>query len=259
VQVHHKPTKILIVGKSGSGKTTYLLRYIKHSEHAHVFIFDHKLEFQEREGIPVSCSIDECVERLKKGEKYISYHYAAEFPGDSETAFQFYSEWVFEVCKVLREDGKSRLFAADEVNRFTGTADMGWSFRQLIEDGRLQGLDFIGTSHAANQIHNRLRLQLSEIVALRTLDPRPLAFLEENGFDPEAVKALPTGAFIVKDLDTDEFTTGKLFSCAREKNEVIPREEQEPSPAPPTPQEQDHALSRPTENRSLPGGGSGPQ
>jgi hypothetical protein len=245
MQVHHKPTKILIVGKSGSGKTTYLLRYIKHSDHAQVFIFDHKLEFQEREGILVSNSIDDCTERLKKGEKFISYHYAEEFPGDSETAFQFYCEWIFEVSKVLREDGKSRLFAADEVNRFTGTSDMGWSFRQLIEDGRLQGLDFIGTSHAANQIHNRLRLQLSEIVALRTLDPRPLAFLEENGFDPEAIKSLPTGAFIVKDLDNDSFTSGKLFSCAQAKSEVHPEKDRPPTgPEQPPPEKIEYALPR---------------
>lgn len=221
MQVHHKPTKILIVGKSGSGKTTYELRYVKNSpDHVTVFIFDHKGEFEEREGIPVCYSIDECAERVKKGEKFISYNYADEFPGNSEDAFQLFCEWVFEVCKILRADGKARLFACDEVNRFTGTGDMGWAFRQLIEDGRLQGLDFIGTSHAANQIHNRLRLQLSEIVALRTLDPRPLAFLEENGFDGEEVKALPTGSYIVKDLDTDEFTRGKLFTCTRKKEPV---------------------------------------
>ena len=163
-----------------------------------------------------------------------------------------------QICKALREDGQARLFAADEVNRFTGTADMGWSFRQLIEDGRLQGLDFVGTSHAANQIHNRLRLQLSEIVALRTLDPRPLAFLEENGFDPEAVKQLPTGAYMVKDLDTDEFTSGKLFSCAKEKSAVNPEKPEASSETSPQtlPESQDHALPRTPQDRSLSGSGS---
>jgi hypothetical protein len=250
VQVHHKPTKILIVGKSGSGKTTYELRYVRNSGHATVFIFDHKQEFEEREGIPASISIDECTERLTKGEKFISYHYAHEFPGDAENAFQFFCEWVYEICKALRDDGKERLFACDEVNRFTGTGDMGWAFRQLIEDGRLQGLDFVGTSHAANQIHNRLRLQLSEIVALRTLDPRPLAFLQENGFPVEEIKALPTGAFIAKDLDTDTFTRGKLFSCASSKEEVEPAKEpddvapSDPEPTPPPSPTEKHALSR---------------
>lgn len=222
MQIHHKPTKILIVGKSGSGKSTYQLRYVQHSAFQRYFIFDHKLEFAERLGIKPSSSIDEMAERLGKGERYLSYHYAEEFPGSSEDGFQFFCEWAYEIAKELRDDGGTSLFVCDEVNRFTTTSDMGWAFRQLIEDGRLQGLDFIGTSHAANQISNRLRLQLSEIVALRTLDPRPLAFLEECGFDPEEVSALPTGAFITKDLDTDEFTRGKLFACAEQKKVVEP-------------------------------------
>jgi hypothetical protein len=220
MQVHHKPTKILIVGKSGSGKTTYMLRYVMHSGHETVFIFDHKGEFEEREDLVPSLTLDDCGERLKNGEKIVCYQHHSEYPGDADVGFQDFCAWVFRVCRVLREDGKSRLFVCDEVNRFTGTSDMGDDFRCLIEDGRLQGLDFIGTSHAANQIHNRLRLQLSEIVALRTIDPRPLQFLEENGFNPEEVKELQTGEFIAKDLDNDEFSRGKLFSCAQRKETV---------------------------------------
>ncbi len=253
MQIHHKPTKILIVGKSGSGKSTYQIRYVQNADYAQIFLFDHKNEFEQRLGIVPAYSIDECTEQIKQGQKYISYCYAEDYPGDSENAFQFYCEWVYEICKVLREDGKARLFATDEVNRFTGTADMGWSFRQLIEDGRLQGLDFIGTSHAANQIHNRLRLQLSEIVALRTLDPRPLAFLEENGFDPEAVKSLPVGSYIIKDLDRDEFRTGKLFSCPREKEGVEPEHTEKVSSETSNEKINDHALPNPNQDRPVPG------
>jgi hypothetical protein len=216
MQIHHKPTKILIVGKSGSGKSTYQIRYVLNGNYDRIFIFDHKNEFEERMRVVPCYSLDECTESLKRGDRFVSYMYAEEFPGDSETAFQVYCEWCYEICKILNTDGKKSLFACDEVNRFTGTSEMGWSFRQLIEDGRLQGLDFCGTSHAANQIHNRLRLQLTEIVALRTHDPRPLAFLEENGFDVEEVKSLPIGSFVLKDLDHDIFKRGKLFSCATE-------------------------------------------
>jgi hypothetical protein len=229
MQVHHKPTKILIVGKSGSGKSTYQIRYVENAPYARVFLFDHKLEFEERLGVAACDSTDALVEQIKKGERFLSYHHSSDFPGDSENGFQFFCEWVYEITKVLRDDGQKSLFACDEVNRFTGTSDMGWAFRQLIEDGRLQGLDFCGTSHAANQIHNRLRLQLTEIVALRTLDPRPLAFLEENGFDPEQVKNLPVGAFITKDLDNDTFVTGKLFSCAQKEKVVKAENVEEPT------------------------------
>jgi GTPase SAR1 family protein len=225
--VHHRPTKILIVGRSGSGKTTYLIRYVEHApNYDTIFLFDHKGEFEHRIGIVPCNSIEECEEKLKKGEKHISYFYANDYPGDSAGAFQFYCDWAYAVTRARVESGFKgmSLFVCDEVNRFTGTSDLGYEFGQLIEDGRLWGLDFIGTSHAANQIHNRLRLQLSEIVALRTKDVRPLAFLEECGFDTEEVKNLPIGSYIAMDCDTDEFTRGKLFSCVQTEKDVSPDE-----------------------------------
>ncbi len=224
MQVDNPSNKILILGRSGYGKTTYLIRYIQNAEYDHVFIFDHKLEFQQRLGIVSHNTIDECAQALSKGEKNISYHYREEFPGDPDSAFRFYCEWTYEMARVIQ--GKT-LLAIDEVNRFTGTGDMVWEFGQAIEDGRLNGLDFAGTSHAANQIHNRLRLQLSEIIAFRSKDKRPLDFLQENGFPIEEVKALPKGAFILMNCDNDTFVRGKLFSCARGQKEVEPDEPQE--------------------------------
>lgn len=229
---------------SGSGKTTYLLRYLEHSGHHRVFIFDHKLETQARLGIPACFSTEEMVEKVKKGEKFISYHHAEEYPGLSDNAFAFFSEWVFEVCKALCEDGKKSLFVCDEVNRFTGNQNMVWEFGQTIEDGRLQGLDFIGTSHAANQIHNRLRLQLSEIVALRSKDVLPLKFLEENGFNADEIRNLQTGEFITKNLTDDSFKKGKLFSCAGKAPRAKPQKTEDNS----NPETKENALPKTSAN-----------
>jgi hypothetical protein len=215
-----------------------------------VFIFDHKLEFQQRLKIKACMSTEEVIEMMEKGQKYYSYHHSQDFPGMAEEGFQYFCEWVYEVCKIMRTDKKKTLFVCDEVNRFTNTSDMGYAFRQLIEDGRLQGLDFIGTSHAANQINNRLRLQLTEIVALRTIDQRPLNFLEESGFDIDKIRSLPIGAYISKDLDTDTFTEGKLFS--RQRAEKMPQSEDTNAPDN-QPIEDTHAISDSPEDRQLSG------
>lgn len=231
MQVHHKPVKILIGGKSGSGKTTYLIRYVRNSDYTRYFVFDHKNEFENRMGLSTAYSLEEVSEALKRGDRYISYHHSSEFPGDVETAFQVFCEWSYEVCKAMegQKDGAAgnSLFVCDEVNRFTTTSDLGFGFKQLIEDGRLQGLDLVATSHAQNQISNRLRLQLSEIVALRTQDQRPLQFLEEEGFDVDKVRGLATGEYIVKDMNREIFTHGKLFSCNDGSNELEPENSDE--------------------------------
>jgi hypothetical protein len=210
MQLHHKPTKILLVGMSGSGKSVYQSRFVAAStdNYDRIFIFDHKLEFLERMKIIPCYNEQALIHCLERGDKFISYNHTSDFPGDSETAFQFFSEWVFEMSKALQ--GRN-LFVTDEINRFTTSSEMGWEFRQLIEDGRLQGLDFIGTAHSANSISNKLRLQLSEIVALRTKDKRALEFLDDCGFDTDEITRLETGQFICYTEVTGEFTRGRLF------------------------------------------------
>lgn len=220
MQVHHNPTKILICGKSGVGKTTYMQRYFENAGYNWVFIFDHKSESLTRLGIEPSYSVEEMLEKLKEGQRVISYNHTQEYPGDAKSAFAFFCEWVYETCKILGESGGKSLFVGDEVNRFTSTSggDKDWEFNQLIEDGRLQGLDFIGTSHATNQINNRLRLQLSEVVAMKVNPGQgPLSFLEDLGFDVERVVQLKKGQFISLDLEGDTgFTEGKLFSTGQD-------------------------------------------
>jgi hypothetical protein len=209
VQIHHKPTKILIVGRSGSGKSTYEIRFVSAAKYDRIFIYDHKMEFAIRLGVETCFNVDDLNKALEEDRRVIAYNNTEDFPGDSTAGFEFFCEWVFEVAKVMQVKS---LFVADEINRFTTTSEMGWEFRQLIEDGRLQGLDFIGTAHAGNQISNRLKLQLTEIVALNSRDKRPLEFLDEAGFDIEEITKLEVGQFVTLMLETGVFTRGRLFA-----------------------------------------------
>lgn len=251
MQVHHKPTKILILGMSGQGKTTYMIRFVEHAPYKRIFVFDHKLEFLERCGYEPCYDMASCAESLKRGDRIISYHSSEEFPGMAEEAFQEYAQWVYEVCKIINDEKGNALFVCDEVNRFTDTGDLGDGFKVLIEDGRLQGLDFIGTSHAANQISNRLRLQLSEIVTFQTHDKRPLNFLDESGFDCDAVEALTLGEYICKDMETNSFYTGRLFSVDKKRVETLDEEKGSTATQLQT-EEPQHALSpSPTDSTTV--------
>lgn len=224
MQIHHKPTKILTIGCSGSGKTTFVIRFVEVAdEYEYKFIFDHKREFQVRMGIEPCANVEEMLERIEKGERTISFAPDVEWPGQKEDAFQFFAEWVFEMAKALQT---SCLFVCDEVNRLTNVNNLGWEFKQLIEDGRLQGLDFIGTAHNANRISGDLRAQITEIICFRTVDRLPLEFVEECGFDPEEVSKLGLGEYISRNTETGEIKRGRLFS-KKSKPPAEPEEEAE--------------------------------
>jgi hypothetical protein len=219
MQVHHKPTKIIVTGQSGSGKTTYVIRFIRNSsDYQHVIIFDHKLEFCEREKIEPCFDRDSLVERIVAGDKLVSYSPLEDFPGNSIAGFSWFCEWCYEIARAI--ESRRILFVCDEFNRFTDNNSVGWEFTQAIEDGRLWGLDFIGTAHGGNQVHNRIRSQFTEVVAFHTEDKTPLEFLEEQGFDCDEVRSLAIpGEFITKDCVKTKFVRGKLFSLTDKKKE----------------------------------------
>jgi len=191
------------------GKTTYLIRYVKNSSYRQYFIFDHKHEFQAREGILPFTDSQEMLEAFIRGEKYISYSPIDEYPGDEQAAFEWFCRWVYNIVRQV--DTGEYLFVCDEVNTFTDAYNAGQSFNQIIKDGRLWGIDFAGTAHAGNQINNRLRMQLSEVVTFHIEDETAVKFLVSLKFNEDEIYALRKGEFILKDCNQGIFERGHLF------------------------------------------------
>ena len=48
MQIGHRRFHLGIFGGSGTGKTTYALKFISHAPARHVFLFDAEAEFSER-------------------------------------------------------------------------------------------------------------------------------------------------------------------------------------------------------------------
>jgi hypothetical protein len=81
----------------------------------------------------------------------------------------------------------------------------------VLETGRRYGLDAAMISQQPNLIHNRIRNQLTEVVTFQQMDPTAVDWLETVGFDPEAVRALRPGQFLVRNLNSGAQTNGKVF------------------------------------------------
>lgn len=204
MNIAHKPTKLLVTGKSGSGKSTYWLKFIRNSGYAKYFIYDHELEFHLRTGIPAVQSITE--EAIRENQ-FLVYDPAREWPGSAPDGFNYFSELVYRVCQQF--PGK-KLFACDELQKLLGTDTVSPEFSTLIETGRREEIDTAFVSQQPNLIHNRIRNQLTEVVTFAQVDRRAIQFLEDVGYQETEVRGLQELEFISLDLMTMSQRKGQI-------------------------------------------------
>jgi DNA helicase HerA-like ATPase len=211
----HKSQKVLIVGDSGSGKTTFWLNFVTKSEHKLKLIFDAEGEYIMRGKHGIICyepkQLQETCERVLAGEaesNIVIFDPSIQFAGDLENGFAWFCEWVFEVSKLAPMVPK--LLATDELQNLIGTDIIADSFRKVLETGRRYGLDFIAITQALNLIHNRVRNQITELVVFRTQEENALKYLKSRGFDPDEVSNLRDLNYIAKDMRGNAVSKGKL-------------------------------------------------
>lgn len=204
----HRPSKVVIVGASGCGKTTLWLRMISDSKADFKFVFDSEGEFADRAKVQPAYLLTELTEQTTAG--LAVYDPVRVWPGRSQDAFDFFCDYVLSVSATIR--GK-KLFCCDELQRFVGSGkeEISPELSALLETGRRYELDFLGIAQSANLINTRLRNQLTRIISFRQSDERAVRFLEQNGFDAEAVRGLKPGQYIDRDLQTGQTKTGRVF------------------------------------------------
>jgi ABC-type dipeptide/oligopeptide/nickel transport system ATPase component len=207
MQLAHRPTKLLITGKSGSGKSTYFTRFVTSWPAAWRFIYDHEGEFAQRTGLPAAHTPREMLEHLS-ARRWVIFDPAAAFPGDVQRGFAFFSEWAFSVSQRLQ--GK-KLFCCDELQKLTGTNQVGWELACVVETGRRYEIDTCFISQQPNLIHNRLRNCLSEVATFAQVDANAIQFLAEVGFNEESVRALRPGEYLCRNLNTGAEERGRVF------------------------------------------------
>jgi GTPase SAR1 family protein len=205
----HQSRKILVTGQSGQGKSTYFARFLSHSFktfYDKIFVYDHIGEMAYRLNIAPALSVDDLSRQWEEG--FICYDPAEMFPGETDSGWNFYCEWVFDRCR--NNLGMTKLIAVDELQLFSSTAQLSWEQCCVVETGRKYELDFLGISQQMNLVHNRLRNQLTELVSFRQEEQLIIDALEERGFSPEVLRSLKKGEFIGRNFQTGDTFTGTL-------------------------------------------------
>lgn len=200
-----------MTGRSGTGKTEFLGRYVLSSEYPLVLVFDGQGELSQRWRINPVVDPELLLAAVEKRSRcrVVLFDPAWAFPGNLAGGFSFWSDWCFSISEAIEGP---KLAVVDELQQLVDTYGISDSFCAMTETGRRAELDMAVATHSFNLVHNRLRNQLSEVVTFAQVDPRAIEKLEEIGFDPEELPRLPEGSYVSLDLLQWSFERGRLWS-----------------------------------------------
>jgi len=220
MQLSHSPTKILIAGNSGSGKSTFATAVLCNSLQTYKFIFDQEGESQERLGFAAARDEEGLLEQLEQG--WVVFDPSEMFPGQNDEALEFFCRWCFDVKKAInledKENGRpfsTALFFCDELQNLVDAHNVPYGLRLIMETGRRQGIDTLLVTQQPNSIHNRTRNQLTEIVAFSQVDKNAVDFLEHLGFDPDVIRTLDAGQFRLLNVRSRIYQIGHVDLAKR--------------------------------------------
>lgn len=202
----HKPNRLLITGRSGTGKTEFLLRYCEavQDRYNRLCIFDPESQLAVRAKQPILSSVEE----LEDPPHWACWNCNDVYPGDWLGGFEFYCDYVFTAAQ-SRNDRS--LFVCDEVQKLVSTDEVPFDLSCVIETGRVWEIDTVFVTQQVNLIHNRIRNQQTQICTFRQNDERAIKPLVEFGFDESAIRNLDTGEYICRN-DRGEESAGNIFS-----------------------------------------------
>lgn len=207
----HRSNKLLIVGASGTGKTTYATRYLLACRDAQVFIYDHQGDIAPRLGSASLVDYDALVAAVGARQRFVCFDPVDLYPGELAAGFDFFCEFVVGVGGAT--PGR-KIFVCDEVHMVTSTFADGlpWTFAHMLETGRKIEIDLVLVSQQPNLCHNRIRQQATEVVAFLCGDKSATEYLVNDcGFDPDEVLALREGEYICRDRRRGLQARGKLW------------------------------------------------
>jgi len=184
------PCSTLLVGMTGSGKTTFALRYLLNVSAACRFVFDDLGQVAGRLHGSHASTSNELEAAL--ATRWVIFNPHRMFPGDCENAFRFFCQWAYDCSR--RGPGK-KVFLADEVWRWCSPQGIPKELAALAQMGRAENLELMTATQMPHKLHSSIAGQATELVAFRLDEPLALARVRELGADPEAVRALPLGSF----------------------------------------------------------------
>jgi hypothetical protein len=200
------PCCTAIVGKTGSGKTTFALRYLLNVPAACRFVFDDLGQVSRRLVLPHASTSAELEAALSR--RWVIFNPHRMFPGDAAAAFRFFCAWVFGCAQ--RGPGK-KVLLVDEVWRWCSPNGIPKELAAVAQMGRSEHLELVVATQMPHKIHGSIIGASTELVCFRLDEVHALEKVEELGGDPALVRALPMGTFQAWNRISDATLSGRVF------------------------------------------------
>lgn len=185
MQLDHARFHLGVFGGSGTGKTTYGLKFVAHSPARCRFLFDAEGEFSGKMQLRPARNPDELGAAVPSGWVCFDPHFM--FPGDLEAAIAFFAAFTLAACDKI---GGRKFFVVDELGQYVTGHLIPKPLKTLVQSGRRYGIDGIFMGQAPNELHNTVRVQLSEVCCFQLTDENALEYPIKFGFNPDKVRAL---------------------------------------------------------------------
>ncbi len=224
------PSVSLVVGRSGSGKTSFCYRLIVNAltpqdanpePAACVFIYDWKREAEIRLGIPAVTSLAGCEASLER--RIVVFNPHPMFPGttlvkppeggekvpnDYRHGVRWFCDWVFEVSK--RGPGRKIVYL-DELREFQSVFYLPHEIGRIARLGRAAGLQLLTSTQFPRDYHKDLRSSVTEWICFSVTEPVELDAIRPYFSGVDAAASLKRGEFVAFNRDSGAMLRSKLF------------------------------------------------
>ena len=204
-EIENKRSVTICAGLSGTGKSTFALRYTINDDFAVRFFFDPDGEFCDRLNLDPAHDGFSLGVQLCRGWVVFDPH--PMFPGRIEEAFRFFCEWAFEISG--RVPGR-KVLVVDEVWKYCTPSSIPPELSTVNQTGRKRGLGLLVNTQLPNKINGSILNEVSEMVCFRLQAKAALDKVAEYGFSPDQVKQLPDLCFIARNLDSGGELNGRI-------------------------------------------------